>query len=324
MPDLETRVQQMLNAPAGCAFLFIMAENGFTPAQAAKPDLAVYIGARAMEMVGVWQGDHQEIIAEIIRRGQTHAGLARELLAYPNAAWWFAPLDHANQVWLALYEEEALKEHIDEPGAPDSWDCYPQSPRDAFRTTTLFGDTAPFLAICEAGVCDYNSVKFPLAWWRLRVPAAARIYEVDGPEAWHALCTRYPWKCEPAEPFNQKGLLVPHWQAVAADWDAVHLTFGGALTAEQVRVESAAGWSRNWGWHAEQTLWLRWMFEHVERLPDRERQRQPYVDMRPPRLQAGQGAMLMRVDDPAAAEAERQRFVQGLLERRRRESGQSE
>ncbi len=59
----------------------------------------------------------------------------------------------------------------------------------------------------------------------------------------------------------------PDWSAVAHDWDAVHLTLGGLLTSEQVRVESSAGWTELWGWGAEQTLWLRWCFTAVERLP---------------------------------------------------------
>ena len=63
--------------------------------------------------------------------------------------------------------------------------------------------------------------------------------------------------------------LTPNWSAVAVDWDGVHLTLGGLLTAEKARVADVAGWSMLRFWDMEQTMWLRWAFADVERLPDR-------------------------------------------------------
>jgi hypothetical protein len=62
--------------------------------------------------------------------------------------------------------------------------------------------------------------------------------------------------------------LVPAWAAVAADWDGVHVTFGGLLTAEQVRVHGPDGWTALWGWDSEMTVWLRWAFVEATPLPD--------------------------------------------------------
>jgi hypothetical protein len=64
------------------------------------------------------------------------------------------------------------------------------------------------------------------------------------------------------------GRIVPDWSLVAPDIDAVHLTLGGLLAAEQVPFVSAAGWSQHDGWDFEQTLWLHWCFTSLERLPD--------------------------------------------------------
>ena len=50
----------------------------------------------------------------------------------------------------------------------------------------------------------------------------------------------------------------------------MHLTLGGLLTAEKVRVVSAAGWTMHRFWDIEQTMWLRWAFDDVERLPERD------------------------------------------------------
>jgi len=102
----------------------------------------------------------------------------------------------------------------------------------------------------------------PFARYRLTIAPTARIYEIDGPNAWRRLCTRYPTAGEDAR-------LVPDWSAVADEWDGVHLTLGGLLTAEQVHVEGPEeGWTEHWGWDAEQTVWLRDVFTDAMRLPD--------------------------------------------------------
>ena len=95
----------------------------------------------------------------------------------------------------------------------------------------------------------------------MEVSPDARIFEVDGPSAWHRLCTRYPAQ-------GENGQLVPNWPEVAREWDAVHLTLGGLLASEQVRVEMSPGSSEHCGWDAEQTVWLRWCFTSLTRLPD--------------------------------------------------------
>lgn len=106
-----------------------------------------------------------------------------------------------------------------------------------------------------------HPVSFPLVQYELEVSPEARIFEVDVPSAWHRLCTRYPEQ-------GEDGQLVPDWPAVAREWDAVHLTLGGLLTSEQVRVETPQGWSEHRFWNAEQTVWLRWCFTNFTRLAD--------------------------------------------------------
>ena len=61
---------------------------------------------------------------------------------------------------------------------------------------------------------------------------------------------------------------MPDWGAVSEDWDGVHLSIGGLLTAEQVRYESREGWSMLDFWQAEQTFWLRSLDTVSRRLPD--------------------------------------------------------
>jgi hypothetical protein len=65
-----------------------------------------------------------------------------------------------------------------------------------------------------------------------------------------------------------KDLIEPDWQAVARDWDGIHLSVGGVLTAERVRWGQPRAQTHLFGWDVESTAWLRWVFDRVERLPD--------------------------------------------------------
>ena len=99
----------------------------------------------------------------------------------------------------------------------------------------------------------------------------------------HELCARYPSRgngrgrylrlfpvkrIAPNADMDERSFLTVDWEAAAKDWDGVHLTFGGLLTSDSVRVASSAGWSMLMFWDLEQTLWLRWAFNAVERMPD--------------------------------------------------------
>ena len=99
--------------------------------------------------------------------------------------------------------------------------------------------------------------------------ATARVYEVHGPQAWQALCLAYPAPSRLAYPVETPAALIePDWQGVARDWDGIHLSVGGLLTTERVRWGRSGAQTHLFGWGVESTVWLRWVFGSVERLPD--------------------------------------------------------
>jgi hypothetical protein len=124
-----------------------------------------------------------------------------------------------------------------------------------------FGEVSSAVSALLYHSGNYHLGDPPLVRYRVAAAPDLRVYEVDGPRAWHDLCVRYPAA-------GEDGRLVPGWGTFAQDWDGVHLTLGGLLTADQVRVESDAGWTELALWEFEQTHWLRWGFESIERLPD--------------------------------------------------------
>ena len=97
-------------------------------------------------------------------------------------------------------------------------------------------------------------------------PAGARVYEIDGADAWAALCRAYPLEVTEQKRhdwYRTTGRdgrwLLPDWAAVAVDHDAVHLTAAAYLTtagtAVPVPVDDGVA-SVIAGWNPDETYWL--------------------------------------------------------------------
>ena len=286
MDRLEEKADAMLHSPLGCGFLLAAAASGLSPAEIAAPRNSLYLCACASVTIDVWQGEpyYSRIRDEIMRQGQQHRELALSVLEQPDAATWFGPLDTESQVWVSQHGQAPDPARFIAPASPlSNWERYAEKPQHGMFTSTLTSWTAAILVGIDQRVGDLTGLSSnhgdPYPLWFLKADQSARVFEVDGPQAWHDLCARYPAagiRNQTTPDFSMdEGRIVPDWPAVAVDWDAVHLTFGGLLTAEQVRVESSSGWTYHWSWNVEQTLWLRWMFTHVERMPDHQPERSP-------------------------------------------------
>lgn len=99
---------------------------------------------------------------------------------------------------------------------------------------------------------------------RVAAPAGARVYEIDGPDAWAALCRTYPLEVTEQKRhdwYSTTGRdgrwVVPDWSAVAVDHDAVHLTAAAYLTSAGTAVPVDDGVaSVIAGWNPDETYWL--------------------------------------------------------------------
>lgn len=98
---------------------------------------------------------------------------------------------------------------------------------------------------------------------RLAVDPGARVLEVDGPDVWADLCRRYPSPVFTSPDWHRATgrdgrWLVPDWDAVARDVDAVHLTVAGYLTTAGRVVEVGDGVASVLaGWSPDETSWFR-------------------------------------------------------------------
>lgn len=260
MVDLDARIAAFQAAPIGCGFLLIVEETGLAPEEAVQPEISVNITALAQGELSSWRADHDWLVNAVRAEGLRLASLARAILTRPEAVLWFGPLNRGAQRWISPDGSTPDPAKLVKPvGRLSNWERYAQKPAGGFFTSTAVGETCSWLAaLLYVGEHPAN---FPLVQYDLEVSPDARIFEVEGPGTWHRLCTHYPAQ-------GENGQLVPYWSAIAREWDAVHLTLGGLLTSEQVRVETPDGWSEHRGWDAEQTIWLRWCFTSVIRLPD--------------------------------------------------------
>jgi hypothetical protein len=205
-----------------------------------------------------FRDDYEERVQRLAVRARSLWDAALDLLDSPAAESWFSDVHRKQQVWvppahvLQPPAESLLRADLSRFGGETP------KPRSALWTTTSLGRTSGWVAYLRIGE---DGRPPPYRQWRLEVLNSARVYEVHSAEAWRALCLEYPGE-------THNGLLLPDWRAVAQDWEGVHLSVGGLLTAERVTTSGFGPRTQLNGWDSESTVWLRWAFAGAERLPD--------------------------------------------------------
>ncbi len=98
----------------------------------------------------------------------------------------------------------------------------------------------------------------------MNIPAGARVYEVDGAQAWAELCRRFPVEVTAQKRHDwyrttgRSGRwVVPDWPRLSELYEGVHLTVAGYLaaagTAIAVDTDTASVIA---GWAPDDTYWL--------------------------------------------------------------------
>jgi len=155
----------------------------------------------------------------------------------------------------------------------------------------LWTVTDPPREVHDALTLAWDYYGRPTSRWRLRVRPGARVWDIDAPEDWVRLVQRYPrvaprphagWELpgpnqHPSDTARLRSVaiqhavrtepavhVVPDWGGVAADFDGVHLSWAGFLTAEGYvsELHDSVTMLRYWG--SERTLWLHDVFDEPE------------------------------------------------------------
>jgi len=207
--------------------------------------------------------DYQAHVAGLRSRARHLEELAGWLtLRMPG---WWAELDRRDQVWAGKTSEPPEASRLTTVLAQVHAEV--PKPKEALWTSTLIAPyLSPWLEWPEGQ--HYG----PMTLWRLVVAADARVAEIHSPQDWLSLCVRYPNDVPGSvftrfDPAASELRLDPDWSKVAEDWDGVHLSVGGWLTAEDVPCPRKGLATELRGWNMESSVWLRWVFSSSKPMP---------------------------------------------------------
>ncbi|MGN6445728.1 hypothetical protein [Amnibacterium sp.] len=216
------------------------------------------------------------------------APIAAAISRAPAAQWWSTGIDLGAQRYTARYDEHfpaaeprldglaarlatwrtdeeadntrARTERPDDPTAnwSGTWWSTP-TPAGVPTTRALPGLGSANLLWEEDSFGQWDAFVHPV---RPRTPP--RIAEIDGPQAWADLVTRFPldvtWSRR-HDWYRVTGTddrwLIPDWEAVSRDYDAVHLSVLGYLATATRRIPlDGTTATLLCGWDPDQTWWL--------------------------------------------------------------------
>ena len=241
--------------------------------------------AQAVSVARYWQepdGEDRLAATPVVRAALER--VAAHVAGSASVDWWSAPLARADQHavtwdgrtqasaatvaerlawWRAEVVDEERRAQTDRPSdptAPFSGTWWSAPPSDL--THTLRG-------LDGHGPAGLRLVEDDMGWeravtHRVEVPAGARVLEVDGPDAWAALCREHPLEVSAQKRhdwYSTTGRVgrwvLPDWAAVAAEHDAVHLTAAAYLAAAGTAIPVDDGVaSVIAGWNPDETYWL--------------------------------------------------------------------
>lgn len=242
----------LLRGPVAVAALLIARQERIAPEDLCSPPVAFAVAAEARLELDPWGGDHARRVRRVLGHAAEVKSYAEAVLANPASSWWAQPVDRYGQVLVAGQCSSGVEHAVRFASS-----AYAQRPVPALITSTRLGSDTCWDVFTGRHVGDEEPMTSANRIL-LQADPAARVLELHEPKHWRELCLRFPLRSGPGE--LMPGGLAPDWTAVAATWDAVHLSFFGFLASAFVRVGDGLHHSMLWTWDGEQTLWLRQKF----------------------------------------------------------------
>ncbi|WP_116997637.1 hypothetical protein [Desertimonas flava] len=237
---------------------------------------------------GPWIGDAPARIAEGYRQAQRRVPIA-EAIATRFSDDLDAPLDRSGQLWWTdgagwLESCAPLFERLDEVYGAGEF---------TFSGLWTSADPPPEAVVEMLGAWEYETG--PVSRWWLPVRPEARVFEIRRPADWARLVSDHPRRAAPHPGWELPGVnqhrqdvapllgvtgqraartavgrhLVPDWRSVAEQYDGVHLSWAGFVTAEGCISDLGDGdVTMLRYWFSERTLWLADVFGDPRPAPD--------------------------------------------------------
>ena len=217
--------------------------------------------------------------------------VAEAITAAPGTRWWTSPTDRDGQRYAQFLDAQALPEPrltgaaevlaawrsdtvADEERAARERPDDPASNVSGrwWSTPALSGLPVTTRALPGLGAARLALVEDSLGWrsarcWPLAPRAGARICEIHAADQWAELAGRYPLDVTRSRRHDWWRVtgwagrwLIPDYAAVAADYDAVHVSVAGylATAGRALPVSDGGGDARTMlaGWDPDATWWL--------------------------------------------------------------------
>jgi len=199
-----------------------------------------------------------------------YARLAAYLLTTPAADWWYQPLNLTSQTWIC--DDPDITHGHRLPFSTNfghHWDA--TGPAVAPATSTRLPNLPATVLLADHDLAPHQRPKpGTLSAWRAQLKPDVRVYEIQGAVDWVNLVAQYPSHrtdlCLAPDLMSRwrpKELVwTPDWRAVAQDYDGVHMSVPGWLTATSqiLDLPDRDGHTICEGWPAESTTWFRPVF----------------------------------------------------------------
>ncbi|THJ67747.1 hypothetical protein E8P82_02605 [Arthrobacter echini] len=235
--------------------------------------------AQAVDTSRPWQEpDGEDVLAGLPEVRAVLAPIARSLVTLPSTQWWSqgrqieqwaidwrspddpAPLGRNPAQLLSTWARTARAEEVR---------AEKERPRDPKATWSGTWWSFPQGALQSVGriPLGLNLIEDSLGWEHattIPLRGLSRTYEIRGEDEWVSLCRACPLEVTASRRhdwFRCTGRdgdwVIPDWEKVSRQWDAVHLTvlayLGSANRALQVDVDTATVIA---GWNPDTTIWL--------------------------------------------------------------------
>ncbi len=250
------------------------------PTDAAALDAALH---RSVDIAAYWQPpDGMDLVAAQPVVAAALAAIGHVVGAAPAAAWWTR--ERTTEQWSVEFDPDgdgapfdaaagaaarwAESTRAQEERARREWPQYPAErgvssdwwshPWGAPHTTGTMPSGVPAgIPLVEDGFGWLRAVAIP-------VRGAGRTLEIRSADDWAQLCARYPLEVTASHWYDwhqftdHRGRwLLPDWERVATEWDAVHLTTHAYLTAATREIVVDAEYSSViGGWGPDESYWL--------------------------------------------------------------------
>lgn len=256
----DRRVGDLLSAPRGLQLLDLISQ--WPGADLTDEEFSGLLPQLEFHVTR-YRGDYEPTVEALKTRAPQFGTLA-EWLPGRMARWW-DDLDRNKQIWVARSPGPPAEDRLIVDLTPFGSET--PKPKRAFWTSTfvpLF--ISPWLQMPD------DQFSGPSYAWEVTVTDSARVLEIHSRDAWSALARSYPrgeagFIFTPTRHRAETAARVdPDWSALSRDWDGVHLSIGGWLTAEDVPYESDGMKTELRGWGMESTVWLRWSFDSIKRV----------------------------------------------------------